>query len=112
MSFIVVTSNEVTLELELRQFPGRAFAEAQLFVMIANVLKLFTIRPPAGNLAFSPEDLKYCSGIIRLDQSSYRFTIRRYLLTKHRGTPEPFECKILPRNEHVEDLLKQATESG
>ena len=67
MSLIVLTSNnDVVLELEkCRQCPGRAYADAQIFLVIANVLKLFTIGPPAGNPTFRPEDIKYRSDIVR-----------------------------------------------
>ena len=68
--FIILTSNnESAMELKkLSQCPGRAYADTQMFLIIANVLKVFTIGPPAGNPMFRPEDVKYGSGVVRSDQ--------------------------------------------
>ena len=51
--------------IQYRECPGKALADAQLFLAISNVLKLFTIGPPTGIVDFKSEDIKYASGLIR-----------------------------------------------
>src|ERR1700761_8979184 len=92
------------------QCPGKAFADSQVFLVAANLLKLFNIGPPANNLGLKSEDVKYRSGLIRYT-SPCQCTKKD--LNGQPSDPEPgFQCSISPRNAQVQELLRNAADSN
>ena len=92
------------------QCPGKAFADAQVFLVVANLLRLFNIGPPANNPGLKAEDVKYRSGLIRYPSPCSR---TRADLSEQPSDPDPtFQCTISPRNTQVQELLRNAVDSN
>jgi len=74
-----------------RQCPGKALADSQVFLCMANILKTFNIGPPRDNdgATYTPR-WKFTSGILSF--------------------PEPFQCEMLPRNAAAVELISQSSE--
>ncbi|KAH9852017.1 CyP450 monooxygenase [Lenzites betulinus] len=70
-----------------RACPGRVFAEASLFITCASVLHALDISPPLDEFGV-PRKLEMKAAPLAV------------------AHPEPFECRIVPRSPHMEELVR------
>ena len=98
----------MVLALERRACAGSHFAEATLWITIAQILATFDIRPAkdADSRDIIPE-LNASSGLLSYVLSefiihSFKLCLNVLILLRH---PAPYQCSITPRSQQAVELI-------
>lgn len=84
--------------------PGKSLAENSVFIIIASLLASFDILPPDSADLKADFDL----GLVRYACLCYTLVNFEICITYlYHSYPNPFKCRIVPRRDRKEELLKR-----